>query len=149
MAKLDIICLKGITIGGIVDVLGSAAMSIPVAIVAAWRIALPSLPAGEQARALGDALESPPYYFATLLLGSLFSVIGGYVCARIARRGEVLNGALSALPCIFLGVWGSISGMIRLPLWQHLLFILLTLALGALGGYLQLRRAQALAGRAA
>ncbi len=31
------------------------------------------------------------------ILGGIFSVLGGYVAARIAKHDEVLNGALSSI----------------------------------------------------
>lgn len=142
MAKAsDIICLKGITIGGMVDIVGSVAMGIPLAVIAAIQVNLPAVPPSDQARVLGEAMQRPGYTFASLLLGSLFSVVGGYVAARIARRYEVLNGALSALPCMIFGLWGAINGMVPAPWWQHVLFFLLSPMLGAAGGRLWLRRA--------
>jgi hypothetical protein len=68
------------------------------------------------------------------------SVLGGYVAARIAKRGELLNGALSAYLCIGVGVYGMIAGHSAIPLWQHLVAFVGSPILGALGGYLWMRQ---------
>lgn len=77
--------------------------------------------------------------------GAACSVLGGYVSARIARHDELLNGALSSLLCVGSGMYAVISGGAADDLWMHLVFVRLNPALGALGGYLQSRRAPLIA----
>ena len=67
-------------------------------------------------------------------------VLGGYLAARVAKRGEVLNGALSAYFCVGLGIYGMAVGQAAVPVWQHLVSFVASPALGALGGYLRLRQ---------
>lgn len=69
----------------------------------------------------------------------------GYVSARIAQHDELLNGALSPIPCVAGGTYAVISGRAADDLWMHLVFLPLSPALGALGGYLRSRQAARIA----
>jgi hypothetical protein len=137
------VCLRGIIIGGMTNLVGSMAMLVPVAIGAAMRIDLSALAPGERALAVAEALQRPGYQLPALLLGSLFSVVGGYVSARCAQRAEVMNGALASIPSMLLGVSPLLGGHVPLPLWQHLGLFALCPVVGALGGYLRLRQTAA------
>ena len=79
------------------------------------------------------------FYVVGLLLGSACSVLGGYVAARIAKRDELLNGALSAVLCIAFGVYAWIKGIGDASPTTHAAFLALSPALGAFGGYLRQR----------
>lgn len=52
---------------------------------------------------LNAALRSFPYTLSKIFAGLVASVLGGYPGARIARRDELLNGALSSVCCIAMG----------------------------------------------
>jgi hypothetical protein len=85
-------------------------------------------------------MASSVYRVSSSILGALCSVLGGYVSARIAKHDEVLNGALSAILCVGIGVYAVLSGSAASHLGLHLVFLPLSPALGALGGYLSSRR---------
>ena len=72
------------------------------------------------------------------ILGGLCSVLGGYVSARLSKHDEVLNGGLSSVLCIGSGVYALLSGAGHV--WLHLIFLPVSPALGALGGFLRVRR---------
>ena len=98
------VSFKGVIIGGVLDIFLSNLAAIPILIYAAIRLETWKLPSAQQAHALVDAMTNDSHLLMTgMVVGSLCSVIGGYVAARIARREAVLNGALSAWLC------GSIS----------------------------------------
>ena len=59
------------------------------------------------------------------------------VSARIANHDELLNGALSSILCVGSGMYAVISGSAADDLWMHLVFLPLSPALGALGGFLR------------
>jgi len=63
-----------------------------------------------------------------------------YVSARIAKHDEVLNGGLSSILCVASGVYAVINVSPAAPLWLHLVYLPLSPALGALGGYLRSRQ---------
>jgi MFS family permease len=133
--------LAAITVGGIVDIVATTALAIPLLVYAAIESGLSSLPPAEQTDALAQAMQaSSGLQIAGWALGVLASVLGGYVAARIARRDEVLHGALSAFLCLALGVYALASGSGDNHVWQHVAGFVLSPALGAFGGYLRQRR---------
>jgi hypothetical protein len=135
------ISVKGIAVGGIVDIVTSNIVAMPLALYAATRSTVLNLPQEQQAQAITNAMQTVPFLIGTgLFLGSLCSMLGGYIAARIAKRAEVLNGALSAFLCVSFSVYGMIAGTANLPSWQHAIFLPLSPSLGAAGGYLYLRR---------
>jgi hypothetical protein len=131
------VSVKGVVIGGVTDIVATNIAALPVVVIAAMQAGVHTLPKAEQAKATADALQNTPSLFlATMFLGMLCSVLGGYVAARIAKRGAVLNGALSAFLCIGFGVYALVAGTNTVSPWMHAAAFLLSPALGALGGYL-------------
>jgi len=138
----------GVLVGGVTDIVATNIAAMPVAIVAGIKAVASTpnfvqLPKDQQTRALLETMQqTPSLHVASLVLGAACSVLGGYVAGRLAKRGELLNGALSALFCVGLGVYGAATGKGAAgtgPL-QHAFFLVASPALGALGGYLSLRR---------
>jgi len=69
---------KGVIIGGVVDIVATNLVALPVLIVAAAKANAAQLPKEEQARALLDTLQASPALLGIqLVLGSLCSVLGG------------------------------------------------------------------------
>lgn len=133
---------KGIILGGITDIVATNVASFPLIVVAAARTNVVGLSKAEQTKALITAMQTSPALQVTgWLVGALCSVLGGYVAARLAKRGEVVNGACSSYLCIGLGVYGIFAASSpTVPLWQHLVAFVASPALGALGGYLRLQQ---------
>jgi hypothetical protein len=133
---------KGILLGGITDIFATGIVAFPLAIVAAVRTNFAGVPASELGKALVAAVQaSPGLRIAYLVLVAMCSVLGGYVAAREAKRGELLNGALSAFLCVGLGINSMLGGHSTIPLWQHLASFVASPLLGAYGGYLWTRSA--------
>ena len=84
--------------------------------------------------------QTPPVYALQLLMGAATTVLGGYVAARIARHHETLNGLLASWACIAVGVYSMTSGKGTDPVAVQVLLLLLSPALGALGGWLRQRQ---------
>jgi hypothetical protein len=137
------ISLKGVLVGGVVDIVATAVALIPLIAVAMACVDAAALPEAQRTGALLEVLNATPALFAAgLLLGSLCSVLGGYVAARIAGRAEVLNGALSAFLCLGFSLYALTTGDGAASPAQHVAYIALSPALGALGGYLRHLRAR-------
>jgi hypothetical protein len=132
------ISLKGVTIGSIVDIVSTEVILLPVMIYFVVSSGLPP------DRLAGSASEIPrastPFLVCSTILGSLCSVLGGYIAARIAKHDEVLNGALSSILCVGSGVYALLSGGASGHIWLHLVYLPLSPALGALGGFLRARQ---------
>jgi hypothetical protein len=66
------------------------------------------------------------------------------VAARMAKRSYLLNGALSAYLCVGSSIYALVTGHGgTIPLWQHIAFLPLSPALGALGGWIVATRGEA------
>jgi hypothetical protein len=132
--------LKGIAIGNIADIVSTNIMLLPVLIyivVSSGSGLSPDHGAGSSAEILK---ASTAFLVWSSVLGGICSVLGGYVSARIAKHNEVVNGSLSSILCVGSGVYGLISGTAAGPLWLHLIYLPLSPALGALGGFLRSRQ---------
>jgi hypothetical protein len=132
------VSFKGVTIGNVVDIVASNVVMVPV-IIYLLASARTGSALDHGAGSATEALKTSDVFLAaSSILGGLCSILGGYVSARIAKHDEVLNGALSSVLCIGFGVYAVVNGTSRL--WLHLLDLLLSPALGALGGYLRSRQ---------
>jgi hypothetical protein len=140
MSTVRRISLRAVALGALTDIVGTNALFMPVAIVV--MLAIGSQPAGSPAPDLVKTFtDDPRLYSIALVLGSAASVAGGWVAARIAQRHHRLHGALSAVACMLSGIYAMFTSADKLPVWQHLAFLVLSPALGALGGGLQARSA--------
>ena len=135
--------VKGIVLGAVSDLGLTALFAIPIFAVATTQSGALDLPQAQQNAAIFAAMrDNPSLYVAGLVAGSLASFIGGYVAARVAKRAAVLNGAASAVLCVALGLVSTPSTPDTIGPWQHLAFVILSPALGALGGLTYQRRLQ-------
>ncbi len=96
--------VKGVIVGLVVDVGTTMLFGIVASIV--WGVALGV--AGHSAQEIQATLaraDADPL-LSTLFLGAgvLCSVLGGYVCERIARRGDYKGGAVLAVLSAVLGL---------------------------------------------
>ena len=132
----------GVLVGGVVDIVATNIFALPVIVYVMVR----DHPVGAcAAQTLARVIGADPSLVATtMLLGGLASVLGGYTAAWIARRNHLLIGALSAYLCMISGIVALVHDTTgAAPLVQHLGFLVLSPALGLLGGYLrslQMRR---------
>jgi hypothetical protein len=131
---------KGVFVGGVLEIVATYAMSIPLMVVAAAQLDLAELPEPEFSDALGKALApGSSYYLVGLVLGSACGILGGYVAARLAKHDERLNGALSAWLGMLLVIYNWASGGSAEPPLAQIGYLVLGPAMGALGGYLSER----------
>ncbi len=139
--------IKGILFGAITDIVSTNVVMIPVIAYLIHSQEVMGVPVEKATSSVSEILNgnSTLYFFTACGLGGLSSMLGGYVGARIARHDEILNGALTSFLCIAIGIYAFVSGHVHAtgPLWQLLLSMPLSPALGALGGYLRLRQIRA------
>ncbi len=133
------VSIVGAAIGGVVDIVATNIAALPFVLYVMTSRGLMNLPKAEMTAQVMTAIKGSAVLYLTLgLSGCLCSILGGYVAAVLARRAEVLNGALSAYLCLAFSVWGLVMGQEQLPTWLHLVLLPLSPFLGALGGYLRL-----------
>jgi MFS family permease len=132
------ISVKGVLVGGILDIIATFVTSIPLLVVASLQLKVAHLPTPERTAALMKAIgPGSSYYLLGLALGSACSVLGGYVAARIAKREERLNGALSSWLCMLSGLYSWWTGAYAATAMAHVGYLILSPVMGALGGYLR------------
>jgi hypothetical protein len=137
------ISLKGVAVGGIVDVVATNIAAIPLIAYAMRSIDLTHAPRDQATAAVLAAIHaSPGLGTAQFLIGTACSAFGGYVAAWLAKHDELLNGALSAWFCIASGLYGLASVHAASDMvWLQAADFVLAPAAGLAGGYL--RRVQA------
>src|SRR2546426_9781562 len=95
-----------VLLGGIVDVGGTSLAGLPIVIyVMMTSPSIVSLPQAEKTAAVMAFIKSHAVLYAILgLIGCLFSVLGGYISARLARPSEPLNAAIASSLCLTQGI---------------------------------------------
>jgi len=85
------------------DTAGTFACGIVLTFVhAAWMIR-----SGATNDSIAALAPSPALSAANMIVGTAWSVFGGYVCARIAKRRELTLGALQGMLSMLFGLWLS------------------------------------------
>ena len=136
------VSILGVIVGGIVDVVTSNIVAIPIVIYVMAKNDLLHLPPHERQTALLAALHhGPALYITQVALGTLCSLLGGYIAALIARHDQPLNGALSSWLCIAMGIFTIFFSKTHVRSAEDIVLILLSPAVAYAGGYL--RQAQA------
>ncbi|HSW96353.1 MAG TPA: hypothetical protein VLF89_00855 [Candidatus Saccharimonadales bacterium] len=131
------ISFKGIILGGIADVVGSNIWGVILVIYLLSRYHLYSLPQTKMIPQLQHLISQDPIIFIlNLFVGGGFTVLGGYIAARIAKHDELLNGTLASFLCVLFALFAIGST----PILNVLLAVLANPLLGFAGGYLQLKQ---------
>lgn len=134
------ISIKGVLIGGIVDVGSTMLLGLSTAIYAAFVVNFAKTPKNQIHSAVSAVMHRPMIFLIGILIGSACSVLGGYVAARLGKHDELLNGSLSSCLCIGSGIWAIATHQASGPIWQLTLGLVASPILGLLGGYLRLRQ---------
>jgi hypothetical protein len=137
MSKVSV---KGVLIGSVVDVVASVVLGLPFALYAMLKIDLSHAPNAEASAAVTTAIHANlPLYMAQLLVGLSCSVLGGYVAAWLAKHDELLNGGLSSVLCVALGIYTLATGRDSNPPWLQALLLVASPLLALFGGDLMRR----------
>jgi hypothetical protein len=83
---------------------GTFALSIALAFLYAMTLAASGTPPEQIAEAISSTAADSWYFWAATIGGGGFSVLGGYVCARVARQSEYTLGAILAAISVGLGL---------------------------------------------
>jgi hypothetical protein len=129
--------ILAVLVGLVVDFGGTTIASIVVGIVYAATLAGRGVPVEQITEAVTEFDPASGYGIVAMLVGGGFSILGGYVCARIARRNE---RKVSAVLAAVSAVLGFLSGGEALDWWLNVGLTVLTLASVMAGGELGRRR---------
>lgn len=132
------ISIKGVLIGSIIDyVLGRAFFALPVLYVMLDIRRHNDTLTGMAEAAFAAVENSLALHYTQILGGLAGTVIAGYAAARIAKRGELLNGLLAAVPCSVLAGY-RLLGVNGAPISAiDVVVIAAALACGGFGGALR------------
>jgi|RhiMetdeSRZDD1v2_1073273.scaffolds.fasta_scaffold1432961_1 hypothetical protein len=139
------VSILGFVIGSVVDIIGTNIWGVFMTIYVMLSYNLfqtaASSPTELTAKVLNIFQTDPLIFSVNFIVGAMFSILGGYIGAYIAKHDELLNGALSSFLCVLSGIYGLFSG--SHPVYLILLEILalvISPLLGMLGGYLRLKQ---------
>ena len=99
--------LRAVLTGAAVDIGGSVLTGVAITVLYALQLRDQGLSPTELRDAVANMPHDSALYMTGLLLGLAMSLLGGYVCARIARRDEYRAGVAMA---ILSGVAGLALG---------------------------------------
>lgn len=134
------VSIKGVVIGSITDIVGSNIWGVFLSIYILFAYNLLQYPPSELTNRMLTIIRTDSLVFlANFLVGSAFSILGGYISAFIAKREELLNGALASFLCVASGLCSLATGTIESILLILLGFILSPL-LSMFGGFLRLKQ---------
>ena len=130
--------LRGVLIGGIIDVVASVVFSLPLAIYVVFKLDLSRLPPNRMYSAIISALHGNlRFHIGQSIIGLTCSAIAGYVAAQLAKHDELLNAGFSSFLCVALFLYSVASGKDAHPLPLEIATLLAGPAFGVLGGYLR------------
>jgi len=129
--------LKAIVIGGLVDWLGTLAFDLFFVITTGMIATLKGLSSEETGVALTEWYHSTAGMGFSFLCGLGFTFLGGFVAAKIANAGNLLNSALVGAVGILLGLIliFEVSLNPEIPEGISFLSILLSIPVSILGGF--------------
>ncbi len=140
--KLSIL---GFVAGSIVDIVGTNIWGVFLTIYVMMSHNLLQTAASSSTTLTANVLHiiqtDPLIFSVNFIVGAMFSILGGYVGALIAKHDELLNGALSSFLCVLSGIFGLFTG--SHPVYLILLEILALIVsplLTMFGGYLRLKQ---------
>lgn len=135
------ISIKAVIVGGLVDIISTNVFELPLMVYMIFVLLKSGVPQDQVHEALMESFQSNSLLYASgMVIGIFCSVLGGYVSARIAKHDEVLNGALASFLCVSIGLYSLTTslGSSDIPLWQHLVSLVLSPIVAGFGGYLRL-----------
>jgi hypothetical protein len=130
------ICVRAIVIGCLVDWGGTFAFTLASGLSLAIMAAVRGFSQQEIQSALSEWANSTPGMTLSLLYGSGFTFLGGYVASRLAESDHLLNSAL-------VGVVGILFGLFFIPEVHDVISwvaMMLSIPVSMLGGFYHTRK---------
>jgi hypothetical protein len=124
------ISIKGILLGSLFDL----ATTFGFSIILVFAVAVSN--GGNP-----QEVNSGGWLILNLVVASALTVVAGYLAARIAGRGELINGTLCTLPSMAVSFLLTAGQPSPLSATSTLLLYAVTPLFGLLGGYMRLRQA--------
>jgi hypothetical protein len=127
---------KAVLFGVLTDIVGTTAAGVILSIVYGLVMAASGVSVEEMTETLSKPDPTSAISIIGMVVGTGFSVLGGYVCARVARHDELKWASIVALGSVVISFFmSSQSHSAEL----HVLFAILTIGAVMAGGYLGAR----------
>jgi hypothetical protein len=130
--------VKAVLVGLAVDIGGSIAFAFLFSIAYGIYLASQGQTSEQMQSAMATVGYDSPLGIVGMVVGSLFSVLGGYLCARIARHSEYRLGIVMCVATLvliaFTGVGGDVHAIIAAGL------VVMTLASIMIGIHIGVRQ---------
>ena len=132
------ISIKGVLLGAITELATTNILPILFIIFVEAKYGLGGLRGDQLQRAVNDTIHHSIFlYTVQFSIPAGSSVLGGYIAALIAKRDELLNGALSSCLFVGIGVYTMFADKASSSLLGNVELIAAPI-LGLFGGYLVL-----------
>ncbi len=122
------ISIKALALGALTDIGGSLifGFALGLIVIVVW------LAQGIPLNQLAGREKDPILVVPVLIAGWGFTLLGGFVAGRVAKKSEVMHGGLVGLIAVLTGIcfWGST------PLWYGIVSLLGVIPFGMAGGRL-------------
>ena len=124
------ISILAIVLGVLTDIGGSLILGVVLGVVFAFYL----LSQGASPENIADEMQGTTFYLVGTALGLCLTVLGGFIAGKVAKRSEILHGALTGATSTVLGLLMQLVQ--RPPLWQVLVSAILVIPLAMLGARL-------------
>ncbi|MBI4691074.1 MAG: hypothetical protein HY754_12545 [Nitrospirae bacterium] len=124
--------VKAILIGFLVDIGGTFAFSMVFGIIAAVLL----FAAGRDIKELEEFPKTDAFRILMPVVGIMFTVLGGFITGRIAKKAAIKNAFVMGLASALFGVSTILFYPAGAGLWLESASLLLTISASMLGGYL-------------
>ena len=126
------ISIKAVVLGFTVTLLLDALVGVAVMFLFGRGVFQTAISEADAIKALATISQQTSFLLVSLGLGTLTTVAGGYVCARVAKRLPYMNTAA-------LGMVGLLFGFLladaSIPLWFNVLAFVFVMPSSLLGGF--------------
>jgi hypothetical protein len=129
-----------VMLGVLADFAGTLAGSLVLTFVAALSLGAPGQ--GDEVAAVRELLESGLWNTIGFGVGSLATVLGGYVAARAAGRDHYAFAAVTGLAVLLIGEMLSPGGEAGASLLMRVLGWVITIPLALVGAHLRVRQTE-------
>ncbi len=127
MSEKKGIRIKAVVLGFVTDLGGSLVVGFAYGVILGISMTIKGIPPEE----IAIRLQGPVALVPSLVIGFGFTLLGGYVAGRIAKRSEILHGGI-------VGVIGISLGLLLcgdFPLWYNIIVFAGVVPVGMAGGY--------------
>jgi len=127
---------KAVVLGSLLVLALDAVVSVGLVALRGGEIFVEGRSVEQISEALHAVMLSKSFLLASMVLGTLTTVIGGYVAARIGKQFPYFNGLVIGL----LGMLIGLTFWSEYPLWFNLLALVSVVPSALLGSHIAVRR---------